>query len=136
MSTLYTKLQALIRDLNEFQHGATGTRYWLDQRCLILLTHLYTEHLLEQLLIKHRFTERKVKGLTYRKKVDTLHMRGKINCKLYDELIKLNNARNAVGHNLNIIGRLAGIDHHYLDMATTKRKAAKFFEQLANLVVE
>ena len=135
MSKLYTKLQALLRDLNEFQHGSTGARYWLDLRCLILITHLYTEYLLEQLLIKHRFSETKAKREGFKWKITELKDKEIIDSVLYQELSRLNDARNAVGHNLNIIGKLAGIDHYYLDMTSTKRKAAKLFEQLANLVV-
>ena len=134
MKSIGSKFERLKRELEVFKRGVPTERYWIDQRCLILLTHIYTEILVNKLITLNGFSESRAKNEGYKLKINKLKEKGILKKELYGELVRLNDARNAVGHNLNIIGELSNIDHYYLDMDKTKEKAVKLFDDLTLLL--
>jgi len=131
---IHRKIANLVNDFNTFGEVSTGKRYWLDQRCLILLSHLYTEYLIKIISEQVGYSPKLIKKKDYQWKIDKLHGDKIIDRDLYENLDELNDARNTVSHNLNIREELFDINHTYLDMKSTKLKAVDLFTRLANLI--
>jgi uncharacterized protein YutE (UPF0331/DUF86 family) len=133
-NTIAEKIERFNSDLNQFKVDVTGVRYNLDRRCLILLGHLYTEYLLVKILEANGETEKKANSKSYKNKIDTLHKKGILNKELYLDLEKLNNARNTIAHNLNIIGKLMEVDQDFVFIKTIKAKLVDAFTKLSGLL--
>jgi hypothetical protein len=101
-------------ELKQFkEHVAKAGNASGDQRLAVLLTHLYTEHLLERYLIaKLPNGERLVKGdsLMYRRKLDFAAGFGELNHQLIDSLGQLNELRNNCAHKFKYTIDLAKVE--------------------------
>ena len=124
-SNIASKLNRLVRDFNNINDGSPGDDYSFRLRGLILLSHLYIEHIIELLMVQEGWTENEVETLgNFYKKIKKLrYERNQIlDEDLFEELKLLNKVRGKIAHKLNIFGELSGIDINYLDIRSVKFK--------------
>ena len=114
------KIKNLIDQLNLLHSNVSGHRFWLDLRLVILLCSLFCEYLIS-LIYKHK----KIIKEKFKDKTTELENKDIISQDLKKELDELYKARNAIAHNLTIIGKINNINPDFLDINTAKSKGIK-----------
>ena len=116
-TNLNLKIENLIRDLNILTSRVPAPQFWLDLRLTILLCFLFCEELVN-ILCRHKT----IIIDKFKEKTKLLQKQGVIPQTLKTDLDELYSVRNAIAHNLKIIGKISSVNQAYLDVDTAKSK--------------
>lgn len=97
--------------------------------------HLYAEHFINRIYsLNSKKTMKNIEKLGFQHKIDKLKEQQIIADGLFTQLDLLNDARNAIGHNLKIVDKLSNVNNVYLDTKSTKIEIINIITGLANKI--